>query len=206
MKVLYATTNAGKLAAMRQATCELGLELIGLQDLNCSIPSIEETGKDPLENACIKADAYFKAFGMPVFSCDSGLYFENLPDALQPGTHVRRVRGKELSDEEMIRYYAALAADHGGYLTGRYRNAICFVINEGTRYSSMSPSLASAPFLLAAAPHTKRVPGFPLDALSMDPVTHTYYYDMEDAAAKSLFSYEGFKAFFRSILCPPFHG
>ena len=27
MNVLYATTNAGKLAAMRQATCELGLEL-----------------------------------------------------------------------------------------------------------------------------------------------------------------------------------
>ena len=75
-----------------------------------------------------------------------------------------------------------------------------------SRYSSMSPSLASAPFLLAAAPHTKRVPGFPLDALSMDPVTHTYYYDMEDAAAKSLFSYEGFKAFFRGILCQPFHG
>ena len=29
-------------------------------------------------NAKIKAEAYYKAFSMPVFSCDSGLYFDEV--------------------------------------------------------------------------------------------------------------------------------
>ena len=39
--------------------------------------------------------AYFEAFHMPVFSCDSGLYFDELSEEEQPGIHVRRVGGRE---------------------------------------------------------------------------------------------------------------
>jgi len=199
MKVLYGTTNAGKLNSMQRITQGMDLELIGLKDLSLPLPEIVESGKDPLENAKIKALAYYKAFSMPVFSCDSGLYFDGLEDDLQPGTHIRRVGGRELSDEEMIAYYAALAADHGGMLTGRYRNAIYFVLDENSHCFSMDETLASAPFGLSAKAHAKRVPGFPLDSLSVDPVTLTYYYDMDDTAADTLFSDDGFRRFFRSI-------
>lgn len=41
---------------------------------------------------------------IPVFASDSGLYIEGIEAERQPGVHVRRVGGKELTDEEMIDY------------------------------------------------------------------------------------------------------
>ena len=105
MKILYGTTNKGKLQAMEKSVKPLNIELIGLNDLNCELPAINENGRTPLENAEIKARAYYEAFHMPVFSCDSGLYFDELEEDEQPGIHVRRVNGRELTDDEMIQYY-----------------------------------------------------------------------------------------------------
>ena len=101
MRILYGTTNQAKLDSMKRITKVLGIEIIGLKDVNQPLPHIEESGKNPLENAKMKAEAYYKAFSMPVFSCDSGLYFDNIEEKLQPGTHIRRVNGKELTDEEV---------------------------------------------------------------------------------------------------------
>ena len=179
MKILYGTTNQGKLLAMKKSLEGLDIELISLYDVEGELPKINENGKTPLENAEIKARAYFEAFHLPVFSCDSGLYFDELAEEEQPGIHVRRVGGKELTDEEMTEYYAALAAKHGGRITGRYRNAIYFILDENHHYSSMDMSIATEPFILVTKPHTKRVPGFPLDSLSVDIATGKYYYDLE---------------------------
>ena len=104
VKLLYGTTNKAKLEVMENATKDLDIEIISLNEIEGELPKIEENGKTPLENAEIKARAYYEAFQMPVFSCDSGLYFDELEDEEQPGIHVRRVGGRELSDEE-IRFY-----------------------------------------------------------------------------------------------------
>ena len=109
---------------MKRITKSLGLEIIGLKELNQPIPVVNENGKNPLENAKIKAKAYYKAFSMPVFSCDSGLYFDDIEEALQPGTHIRRINGKELTDEEMIEYYSDLAKQHGNQLILLLENII----------------------------------------------------------------------------------
>lgn len=179
MKILYGTTNKGKLQAMEKSVRQLDIEIIGLNDLNCKLPLIEECGRTPLENAEIKARAYFEAFHMPVFSCDSGLYFDELTDEEQPGIHVRRVNGKELNDDEMIKYYSSLAERYGGKITGRYRNAIYLILDENHHYSSMDMSIATEPFVLVTKPHVKRVEGFPLDSLSIDIETGKYYYDID---------------------------
>ena len=50
---------------------------------------------------------------------------------------MRRINGKELTDDEMREHYAELAAKHGGRITGRYRNAIYFILDEEHHYSSM---------------------------------------------------------------------
>lgn len=71
MKLLYGTTNNGKLQAMRNALKSFDIELIGLNDLEGGLPQIKEDGITPLENAEIKARAYYEALHMPVFSCDS---------------------------------------------------------------------------------------------------------------------------------------
>ena len=198
MKILYGTTNQGKLQAMKKSVEGMDIEIIGLRDLDYDLPAIVENGKTPLENAEIKARTYYEAFHMPVFSCDSGLYFDELADEEQPGIHVRRVNGKELTDEEMTEYYASLAAKHGGKITGRYRNAIYFILNENHHYSSMDMSIATEPFILVSKPHEKRVPGFPLDALSVDIETGKYYYDLAVKDVSTSVD-EGVRMFFGEI-------
>lgn len=199
IKILYGTTNKAKITVMENAIRDLGIELISLNDLNCELPRVNENGKTPLENAEIKARAYYEAFHIPVFSCDSGLYFDELSDEEQPGIHVRRVNGRELSDEEMTEYYASLARNHGGKLTGRYRNAIYFILDEKSHYSSMDMSIATEPFMLVSTPHPKRVEGFPLDSLSKDMKTGEYYYDLEEREVSSNVE-EGLRCFFEKVL------
>ena len=156
MKVLYGTSNLAKLSTMKSRLETLDIELISLNDLKVegySIPEVSEDGNTPLENARQKAMAYYEAFKMPVFSCDSGLYFDNVPDKVQPGVHVRNVNGKCLSDEEMIEYYGDLVKKYGN-LTARYKNAICFVMNEKNIYEAMEPSMESEQFILTDIPHS----------------------------------------------------
>ena len=200
MKILYGTTNQAKLDSMKRLAEPLGIEIIGLKELGKPLPHVEETGNNPLENARIKAKAYYEAFSMPVFSCDSGLYFDELPEELQPGTHIRRVHGKELTDEEMQTYYGTLAKNYGGRLTGRYRNAIAFVWDENTVFSSFDEALATEPFWLVEKPHEMYVKGYPLDSLSLDIATGKYYYDMEEKTVDQSAIMQGFKAFFEEAL------
>ena len=88
VKILYGTTNNGKLQAMKNAVKSLDIQLISLNDVDGELPSINESGTTPLDNAEIKARAYYDVFHMPVFSCDSGLYFDELKEEEQPGVHV----------------------------------------------------------------------------------------------------------------------
>lgn len=201
MKLLYGTTNQAKLDAMRKGIqIPLGIEIVGLKELNCPLPFIEESGNDPLENAKLKALAYYEAFGISVFSCDSGLYFDELEDTLQPGTHIRRVDGKKLNDEEMISHYAGLAGMNGGKLTGRYKNAIYLILDTDKHFYSMDESLFGDPFVLVDKPHPKRVAGFPLDSLSVKIESGKYYHDLEDCELAQSAVEIGIRHFFENVL------
>ena len=81
--LIYGTGNAAKLKYMQKTLEPLGVEIMGLNELNLLLPTIDESGNNPLENARIKALTYYRAIKKqtgkhyPVFSCDSGLYLEN---------------------------------------------------------------------------------------------------------------------------------
>lgn len=201
MKLLYATGNPAKLSAMQSHLKDLGIELTGLKDIKMQIPEIEENGKTPLENAKKKALGYYEAFHIPLFSCDSGLYIDELPEDLQPGVHVRTIGGKCLSDEEMLAYYAGLAEKYGD-LTARYRNAICLVLDENHIYAAMEENMASEPFLITSKPHRDgiRKKGFPLDCLSLDRKTGMYYYDRPQEELEQIAVEDGFLEFFKKYL------
>lgn len=200
MKILYGTTNPAKLDTMNRIVNSLGIEIIGLNNFEKPIPKVDETGRNPLENAILKAKVYYKEYKMPVFSCDSGLYFDKLEDFLQPGAHIRRVNGKELNDEEMIGYYSNLSRQFNNELVGRYKNAISFIFDENHIFNSMDESLMTEPFMLIDKPHAKRVKGFPLDAISIDCCTKKYYYDLENMTVDKSAIDKGFKDFFESAL------
>lgn len=203
MKLLYGTGNPAKLDAMKSRLENLGIELIGLNDLlaeGITVPKVPEDGDTPLENARQKATAYYEIFKTPVFSCDSGLYFDNVPDEVQPGVHVRNINGKCLSDEEMMEYYAGLVRQYGN-LRARYKNAICFVMDENHIYEAMEPSMESEKFILTDIPHsTVRKRGFPLDSMSIDIKTNKYYYDLPADKLEQVAVEDGFLLFFQRIL------
>ena len=203
MKLLYGTGNQAKLSAMRSRLKQLDIELIGLDDLRAegkTIPQVVEDGKSPLENARLKATAYYEAFHIPVFSCDSGLYFDNVPEAIQPGVYVRNVNGKCLTDDEMIDYYSGLVKIYGN-LVARYRNAICFVQDDTHIYEAMEPSMESEKFILTDKPHSAiRKKGFPLDSISLDIKTNKYYYDLPTDRLEQVAVEGGFLDFFKRIL------
>lgn len=203
MKLLYGTGNPAKLSTMRSRLELIGIDLIGLGDLKAAgmvIPEVPEEGNTPLENARQKAWTYYRAFHIPVFSCDSGLYFDGAPDEVQPGVHVRNVNGKYLSDEEMREYYGGLAKRYGD-LTARYKHAICFVRDEDHVYEAMEPSMESEPFILTSVPHSAiRKKGFPLDSMSVDKKTGQYYYDLPESRIERVAVEDGFLEFFRGVL------
>lgn len=205
MRILYGTGNPAKLASMQKRLSDLGIELIGLKDVAGKVPDIVEDGTTPLENARKKALGYYRAFGIPVFSCDSGLYLDGVTDEEQPGVHVRTVSGKYLTDEEMLLHYSSLARKYGN-LTARYRNAICLVLGEGEVYEAMEESMASEPFRITAVPHEKRKAGFPLDSLSVDIKTGKYYYDLAEERLDQVAVEDGFREFFRRYLCGGIQG
>ena len=199
MKLLYGTTNASKIRFMKRRVKPLGIELLSLNDVGAPKINIVECGGSPLENARIKALAYYRELKTPLFSCDSGLAIDGLDEARQPGVHIRGL-DDHMSDDETIAYYSALAAELGGSMTARYQNAIVLVLDETRVYEYMGEDIAGNPFLLVSKPHKTRKEGFPLDSLSVHIESGKYYYDMDGYAEKYNSADDGFTAFFKRVL------
>lgn len=64
MKVLFATSNPAKVRNYKEKLLKLGIELLTLKDIDTHIP-VEETGKNAIENAYIKAKAYYDELERP---------------------------------------------------------------------------------------------------------------------------------------------
>ena len=79
LKLLFGTGNPAKFSGMKKRLEGLPIELISLREMD-KAPDIQEEGKDPRENARMKAEAYWDVYQIPVFSCDTGLFIKELPD------------------------------------------------------------------------------------------------------------------------------
>jgi len=132
MKILLATTNKAKIQQYRHFLIDQGHQIVSLHDLGFDKTEVNEEGNSPLENALIKARVFNKLSGLPTFASDEGLYFDDLPEEIQPGVHVRRVNGKRLNDQEMIEYYTTLVTKYGkeGFLNGYFLKAIALIIED----------------------------------------------------------------------------
>ena len=96
MKVLFATTNQAKIKKYADELKKRNIEVITIKDLGINL-DVDENGKNALENAYIKAKAYYDATGFVTIGMDNNLFIEELPEEKQPGTHVRRINGKYLN-------------------------------------------------------------------------------------------------------------
>lgn len=98
MRILFASTNHGKIVELRQILGLSGVEVAELGDL--ATTEQIETGSTFRENALLKARYYRNASGLPTMADDSGLEVEALGGA--PGLHSARYGGAAASDADRI--------------------------------------------------------------------------------------------------------
>jgi len=173
MKVLFATTNPAKVKRYASKLQDKGVDVLTLKDIDIKI-KVEETGKNAIENAYLKAKAYYEATGIATIGIDDNLFMEELSEEKQPGTNVRRVNGKELTDEEMIQYYSNLAKENGGKLTAKWVYGM--VIYDGKEPKQYTWSTED--FYLIDKVHEIRNPGYPLDSISVVPKINKYFVEL----------------------------
>ena len=179
MKVLFATTNPAKVKKYREELKKRGIELLTINDLEINL-NVEETGKNALENAYIKAKAYYDETHITTIGMDNNLFIEELSEEEQPGTHVRRINGKTLTDDEMIEYYTNLVRTHGGKLTSKWVYGM--VIYNGKEKKEYT--WCKDHFYFIDKPCKKRNPGYPLDSISIIPELNKYFLDLTEEEKK----------------------
>ena len=174
-KILFATENESKAERFRSKLLKKNIEIITINDLDKKV-SIEENGKNAIENAVIKAKAYENICDFPILAMDDNLYIEKIPEEKQPGMYVRRVNGKELNDDEMIEYYCNLVKEYGGKLKAKWVYGM--VIYDGKEKKEYSWSKSH--FYFIDKPCKKRNPGYPLDSMSIMPECNKYFVDLTE--------------------------
>ncbi len=176
MKVLIGTTNPAKVKRFAEFLPDCGIEFLTLQDVGITAEPTEG-GDSPEENARLKA-AFYGQFFDTVICNDSGLYFDCIPpdDPRQPGLNIRSPRGKRLDDEEMIAYYSALIHSLGGKTLAYYLDGIA-VYHKGRIRSFLDERGKQAAFYMVETPAEGRHPGWPLDSLSLNRNTLSYFVD-----------------------------
>jgi len=91
-KIIFATTNEGKMKEIRMIMEDLNIELLSLKDAGIHA-DIEENGKTFEENAVIKAKAICELTGEMVLADDSGLEVDYMDKA--PGVLSARYLGED---------------------------------------------------------------------------------------------------------------
>lgn len=89
MKLVVASSNAGKLAEFRQLLGDAGIDCVAQGELG--VEDVEETGLTFVENALLKARHAARATGLPALADDSGLCVDALDGA--PGLYSARYAG-----------------------------------------------------------------------------------------------------------------
>lgn len=97
MKIIAATKNKNKLREFGEIL--KGFEIISQEEAGIDI-DVEETGTTFEENSRLKAEAIFKATGIPAIADDSGLCVDALGG--EPGVYSARYGGEGLDDEGRV--------------------------------------------------------------------------------------------------------
>ena len=168
-KLLIGTSNPSKYAAMVRYLQGLDVTPVSPAELDVRIDTAEDD-RTAEGNARQKALAWHRASGLPVLTEDSGLVLLDLPldHSDQPGVWVRRAPGYEMTDEEMVAWYTALARRHGGRIRAAWQDAWCLMADENTfvTYADRVEELQPWGFwLMDRLVHTEVQPGWPLERI-----------------------------------------
>lgn len=178
-EILFATGNESKVNRFKEKLLEKGILLKSLKDININL-EVEENGKTAIENAEIKAKAYYDATKITTMAMDDTMYIDDIPEDKQPGVFVRRVNGKRLNDEEMIEYYTNLVKTYGkdGKLNTKWILGMA-IIKDGkmSTYTDMTSE-----YYLVDTPAKDMKEGYPLSSILVNKKVNKYdiYLSEED--------------------------
>jgi XTP/dITP diphosphohydrolase len=124
MRVVLASSNAGKVRELQQVFAALDMEVLPQSDFN--VPNVEETGLSFVENAILKARHAAMHARLPAIADDSGIEVDALQGA--PGIYSARFAGEGASDEDNLRKLInQMSSVPAANRTARYRCALVFM-------------------------------------------------------------------------------
>lgn len=178
-EILFATGNESKVNRFKEKLLEKGILLKSLKDININL-EVEENGKTAIENAEIKAKAYYDATKMTTMAMDDTMYIDNIPEDKQPGVFVRRVNGKRLNDEEMIEYYTNLVKTYGKDRKLNTKWILGMVIIKDGKISTYTDTTSE--YYLVDTPAKDMIEGYPLSSILVNRKVNKYdiYLSEED--------------------------
>jgi len=165
-RLLYATSNPGKVFEMRKIMAAHGIDLLAPQDIGLAL-DVAETGATLEENATLKARAYLDHLDYAastdapiILADDTGLEIDALDG--EPGIHIRRWIGRLMTDEELLSYtLERLAHVPPGQRGAQFRAVIVLATHAGG--IELYEGTLRGELLTEPAP--LRIPGFPFEAL-----------------------------------------
>ena len=130
MRIIFATTNEGKMREIRMIMADLGVEILSMKEAGCSLDIVED-GNSFEENAIIKARAVAALSNDIVLADDSGLEVDYLNK--EPGIYSARYLGEDtpysVKNKSII---DRLAGVPDNKRTARFVCAIAAVFPDGT--------------------------------------------------------------------------
>lgn len=174
MEILFATKNPAKINYYKTELEKQGMKIYTLREKNVDC-EVEETGKTAIENAILKAKAYYAQTHLKTIAIDDTLYIEGVTEDEQPGAKVRRIGGKERTDDEMLAHYTALVHKYGGRLTAKWVKGVAIYDGEDLKTHLVEGD--SFYFVEKISP--VRHDGYPLDSITIMPEQKKYLSEMK---------------------------
>jgi len=179
MEILFASKNPAKIKYYSEEIEKPDLKVLTLNDINIEL-EVKEDGKNAIENAIQKAKTYYEATNMTTIGIDDTLYIEGLSEEEQPTTHVRRINGKRLNDEELLNYYIDVVNKLGGKVEAKWVKGIAICSEKGIKTFEYSRNK----FYFVSEKSKIIREGYPLDSISIIPEFGKYLTELTDEERK----------------------
>ena len=131
-KIVFATTNEGKVKEIKEILGDFPIEVVSMKEMGITA-DIEENGATFEENSLIKARALVKLTGIPALADDSGLEVDYLNG--EPGIYSARYLGRDIDYDYKNNYIIdKLSGAKGEERSARFVCVISLVLPDGREF------------------------------------------------------------------------
>lgn len=138
-RLVLASRNKGKIAELKEMLSDLPVEIVGVADYS-KVSEVEETGRNFLENATLKAKAVALATGELALADDSGLAVDVLNG--EPGVYSARYGRPGWTDRDRYEYLLEKVKSYPlSQRTARFVSAIALFDPSDSRLETVEGSV-----------------------------------------------------------------